>query len=93
MPNELQTKILDDASLKAKLGYKRHRRLLKHAAAFSEHQFGKRISGTSFYRTGSESLSNFDQEVNTLCAIYLMIGKCDTFCNALSANGYNIANV
>jgi hypothetical protein len=58
------------------LGSRKHIILLKYTATFAEHQFGKRLAGKRAYeRNSGDHMSNWDVEINALCAIYNMLAR------------------
>jgi tetratricopeptide (TPR) repeat protein len=62
------------------LGTQKYVRLLYHLAAFAEHQFGKRVPGTSSYsRDVSDSIENWEVEMVTLYTIYVLLAKHEAF--------------
>jgi hypothetical protein len=59
----------------SELGRNKHVKLLEHAAAFAEHQFGKRVEGKASYgRDDGACIDAREVEITILCAIYTKLG-------------------
>jgi hypothetical protein len=99
---EIEDLLIQQEALIAKLGKQKYIRLMRHAAAFAENQFGKRVVGTSSYtRDDGDSISHCDVEIRILNVTYSQLGYHTSSCNdgetvkdcSLNAIPYNLKSM